>query len=209
MARPFFVHMPRSEEAMPETLHTLADLSDRELTLRDVDLDEFSETLALLPPVEEDVLRLSALGLNQYAIALLLGATQASISYRLNRARQRLRWLASRPSRPEDFDEEMIRLVGEKWGPAVAMAIDTTSLTRAAEGHGFAQSSVGRAVELMESMVEEPHRAYVEHSTSNWQILVESRKRAGYAGSLCVGRIAPRSEQDYADVCRRFRRSNR
>lgn len=194
--------MPRNEEAMPETLHTLADLSDR-VTLRDVDLDEFSETLALLPPVEEDILRLSALGLNQYAIASLLGATQSAISYRLVRARQRLRWLASRPPRPDDFDEEMIRLVGERWGPIVATAIDSNSQTRAAEQHNVGQSSVGEAISRVEAIVDEPHRAYVEHSTAKWQVLVESRKRSGHSGALCEGRMT-RSVQNYADVCTRF-----
>ena len=200
--------MPRSEEAMPETLHTLADLSDRDLTLRDVDLDEFSETLALLPPVEEDVLRLSALGLKQSAIASLLGATQSAISYRLVRARQRLRWLVARPPRPEDFEEEMVRLVGEKWGPVVATAIDSSSQTRAAEQHNVGQSSVGEAVSRVQATVEEPHRAYVMHTTSNWQILVESRKAAGHSGALCEGRMT-RTVQDYADVCTRFGKRHR
>ncbi len=58
-----------------------------------------AELVEMLPLVEQDLLRLHAEGKRQEDCAKIFGLTQAAVSYRLIRARLRLRFLRNSPCR--------------------------------------------------------------------------------------------------------------
>lgn len=102
--------------------------------LEDLDIDphELEAVLALLPPIEADIIQMSIWGMGQKAIGGYLGCTQANVSYRLRKAPKRLRNLKARPSLAAIEQELIENALSEKLRRVVLLTVELTTLVAAA-----------------------------------------------------------------------------
>jgi hypothetical protein len=106
-------------------------------------LPELQHLLQMLPAVEQDLLHLSHQGMRQVDLAQLFGLTQAAISYRVRRARERLLFLRDFP---QPSLEEMQRDLAGVLDPQYIIVLwdmsGTTSQTHTAARLGWTQGRV-------------------------------------------------------------------
>ncbi len=121
-----------------------------------------------LPPYEADLIDLYyLLGKDQADIAEMFACTQYAISYRLKRARQRLRFLVSRPDVAEaDFRNTLGVVLDAAGVDALWTFYRTASWSRTAREHGYPYSYRGRGKYRMRLIAEwiaaHPDHASVE-----------------------------------------------
>lgn len=95
------------------------------------------ELLPLLPDVEQELLEFEARGILQKDVAVLYRSTQSAVSYRLHKARQRLKWLIGRPPKPASFVQDLEQALslrsnrGRQRALGVAFFADITCQTTA------------------------------------------------------------------------------
>lgn len=71
--------------------------------------------IRLLPEIDQEILEFEAREIHQKVIGSLYGLSQPDISYRLSKARRRLKWLLARPTRPESFERDLWRAFNWRW----------------------------------------------------------------------------------------------
>lgn len=110
---------PRADESSkdPEALLSEAESPAAEEVPQEPDFrwDDVGRFLHRIPAFEADIIRLRLQGISQQQIGRVFGVVQQTVSYRLRRAMQRIRWLSTMPELTEEgFERDLGPLLTER-----------------------------------------------------------------------------------------------
>jgi DNA-binding CsgD family transcriptional regulator len=142
--------------------------------------------IEMLPATEIDMIDLVMRGVTQEQIGEHFGLTQAGVSYRLMKARRRIKWILERPPRPETLEDDLRDAfakcrgsaeVREQWLAMVLHLSESTSQALTARVFNVdptvPRNNFRRALKRLEILGRIESYRYLATLNGNWNILHE------------------------------------